>query len=294
MSVKPISILIFVVLIVSCGSSKQTISTTPTEASVQVEQPQDNNVPIKIEVPRETILEVQSTEPIETVITEPELITNTETKVFDHNTWNELLQKHVSIKGHVNYKTFLKDKSQLKAYINNLTQNLPQDHWDTNETLAYWINAYNALTIDLILRNYPLKSIKDLKDPWDQRLWKFGSKWYNLNTIEHQILRKMNEPRIHFAIVCASVSCPKLQNFAFNSSKLNEQLDRATKEFLSDETKNQLSENHIKLSKIFKWFGNDFKSNTSTLIDFLNQYTDFTILNTAKKSYIDYNWDLND
>ena len=159
--------------------------------------------------------------------------------------------------------------------------------------MAYWINAYNALTVDLILRNHPIKSIKDIKDPWDQRLWKFGNKWQNLNDIEHQILRKMNEPRIHFAIVCASVSCPKLQNNAFTSSNLDAQLTAFTKEFLNDESKNKFSENRIELSKIFKWFKKDFEQNGS-LIDFLNTYSDFEISNNAKKNYTNYNWNLND
>ena len=102
----------------------------------------------------------------------------------------------------------------------------------------------------------------------------------------------MDEPRIHFAIVCASVSCPKLQNTAFTASNLDEQLTNATKEFLADTSKNELSEDNIKISKIFKWFKKDFEKNGS-LIDFLNQYSDITISASAKKSYTDYNWNLN-
>jgi hypothetical protein len=169
----------------------------------------------------------------------------------------------------------------------------PANSWTREDKLAYWINAYNALTIDLIVRNYPTKSIKDIKDPWNQRLWKFGDKWQNLSDIEHKILREMNEPRIHFAIVCASVSCPKLQNVAFTASNLEEQLTKVTKEFLSDSSKNELSEDSIKLSKIFKWFKKDFEQDSS-LIDFLNLYAQVTILSGAKKSFKDYNWDLND
>ena len=92
--------------------------------------------------------------------------------------------------------------------------------YDGKSALAFWMNAYNALTIDLILRNYPVDSIKDIKNPWDQRLWKLGDKWYNLNQIEHDILRKMDEPRIHFGIVCASFSCPKLQTLQNDSGVL--------------------------------------------------------------------------
>lgn len=212
---------------------------------------------------------------------------------FNHSTLNNLLQKHVSNKGNVNYPGFKADYKVLKRYISELKQNLPEDSWTKNQKLAYWINAYNALTIDLILKNYPLKSIKDIKDPWDQRLWKLGEKWYNLNDIEHQILRKMDEPRIHFAIVCASFSCPKLQNTTFKASTMEKQLTKATKEFLSDPARNSISENELEISKIFQWFSKDFKQDGSP-IDFINKYTDVEISNNAKKRFKDYNWDLND
>ncbi len=212
---------------------------------------------------------------------------------FDHSIWQELLENNVSVNGNVDYKGFKSDTKTLKIYIESLSNIMPTSDWPKNDKLAYWINAYNALTVDLILRSYPLKSIKDIKNPWDQRLWKLGDKLYNLNDIEHEILRKMNEPRIHFAIVCASVSCPKLQNEAFTASHLEAQLTNATKEFLADTSKNELSENSIKLSKIFKWFKKDFEQKGS-LIDFLNTYSDLSISESAKKSYKDYNWNLND
>ncbi|EDP71322.1 hypothetical protein FBALC1_02522 [Flavobacteriales bacterium ALC-1] len=212
---------------------------------------------------------------------------------YIHQLFGELLQKHVTQNGNVDYKGFKSSQKDLLGYISVLKKMyLKLDSLSKNEKLAYWINTYNALTIDLIIRNYPLKSIKEIKDPWDQRLWKFGDKWQNLNDIEHKILRKMNEPRIHFAIVCASESCPKLLNEAFTSENLEEQLSRVTKGFLSDTSKNELSKNNIKLSKIFKWFKKDFEKNGS-LIDFLNGYSEVVISNKAKKSFKDYNWDLN-
>ncbi|MDY2587319.1 DUF547 domain-containing protein [Winogradskyella aquimaris] len=211
----------------------------------------------------------------------------------DHQLWTELLTNHVSKTGNVDYEAFIKDSLKLKNYISYLKLNAPSEGNTKEEQLAFWINAYNALTIDLILRNYPLESIKDLKDPWDQRLWKFKDKWLNLNDIEHDILRKMNEPRIHFAIVCASKSCPKLKNKAFVAEDLDTQLTEATKAFLADESKNEISENELKLSKIFRWFKKDFEQNGS-LIDFLNRYSDIVISDKAKKSFKDYNWALND
>ena len=148
------------------------------------------------------------------------------------------------------------------------------------------------MTIDLILRHYPVKSIKDIKDPWQQRYWKLGEKWYNLEDIEHQIL-KMDEPRIHFAIVCASISCPKLLNEAYTAENLEQQLTNVMKDFLSDTKRNFISKDKLELSKIFQWFTKDFKQNGS-LIEFLNLYSNIEISAKAKTNYKDYNWDLNE
>ncbi|WP_308990928.1 DUF547 domain-containing protein [Mariniflexile litorale] len=211
----------------------------------------------------------------------------------DHSSWTILLEKHVSDKGQVNYKTFKTDNKELNTYINYLSKNILNDSHSKEEKLVYWINAYNALTIDLILRNSPIKSIKDIKNPWDQKLWKLGNTWYNLNDIEHEILRKMDEPRIHFAIVCASVSCPKLSNEAYTTENIEQQLTKATKNFLSDTNRNIISTDTLELSKIFQWFAKDFKQNGG-LIDFLNRYSDIKISAKAKTRYKDYNWDLNE
>ena len=286
---KLLSFLIIVFLVLNCGSSKQIVNAPKEDlkeiinVSLEVEEVEEVEDETEIELIQDDMAEVEK-ETIET---------KTNQNIFNHNTWNALLQKHVSDQGNVDYNGFKADKTVFNAYIKSLSENPPQNSWTKNETLAYWINAYNAFTIDLILRNYPLQSIKDIKEPWDQRLWKIESKWYNLNDIEHQILRKMDEPRIHFAIVCASISCPKLQNTAFTSNDLETQLSNATTEFLNDTSKNNISEHSIKLSKIFKWFAKDFKTNGS-LIDFLNQYSEVNISNKAKKSFNDYNWDLND
>lgn len=214
-------------------------------------------------------------------------------EAFDHSQWHELLNKYVSDEGNVNYKSFKNDHSALKNYIKALGDNQPDQGWTKDDKLAYWINAYNAMTVDLIVRNYPIKSIKDIDDPWEQRLWQLGSKWYNLDEIEHQILRKMNEPRIHFGIVCASYSCPKLLNEALSATTLESQLSKATRDFLSDTKRNVIRENEVILSKIFQWFAKDFKQNGS-LIDFLNQYTEVDIASNAKKKFMDYNWALNE
>lgn len=212
---------------------------------------------------------------------------------IDHSGFSDLLKTHVSKNGNVDYSGFKNDREKLSDYIDLLSKHFVQDSWTKKQKLAYWINAYNALTIDLILKNPTVNSIKDIEKPWDQRLWKLGDNWYSLNEIEHQILRKMEEPLIHFAIVCASVSCPKLQNEAFTSENLDEQLTLAAKEFLSDTSKNFISEDSLKLSKIFKWFAKDFKQGQS-LVEFLNTYSDIEISKNASIRYLDYNWDLND
>jgi len=211
----------------------------------------------------------------------------------NHNLWTVILRTHVSSEGHVDYRGIYKNPERLNRYISNLKNDPPMETWATTEQIAYWINAYNAFTIDLILKHYPLKSIKDIKKPWNQALWQIGNNFYSLNDIEHKILRKLDEPRIHFAIVCASVSCPKLQNQAFTAQKLEQQLTQATQDFLSDNSKNKISKDRLELSKIFKWFVKDFKANNS-LRGFISLYSDIAIAPKAKISYLDYNWDLNE
>ena len=212
---------------------------------------------------------------------------------FNHSMWNDMLQSYVNNEGKVNYKRIKADEKKLEIYLDTLSQNTPQESWKKAEKLAYWINAYNAFTIKLIIDNYPIKSIKDIKQPWDKKFIDIDGELTSLNQIEHDILRKMNEPRIHFAIVCASVSCPKLQNTAFEPSKIEEQLTNATKEFLADSSKNNISQESIKISKIFDWFSKDFTQDGS-LINFLNQYSEVTISPSAKKQFKNYNWALNE
>ena len=211
----------------------------------------------------------------------------------DYSLWNSVLQDHVSNEGQVDYKALQSNSINLDNYLKLLSKTSPDTSWSKQQSMAFWINAYNAMTINLVLRHYPLKSIKDIKNPWGQRIWRIGDKLYNLEDIEHQILRKMDEPRIHFAIVCASISCPKLQNEAFQASKIDTQLTKATKEFLADTNRNNISKYSLELSKMFQWFSKDFKQNGS-LIDFLNQYADIEISDKAKIKFKDYNWNLNE
>ena len=213
-----------------------------------------------------------------------------------HKLWTETLKTHVTKDGTVNYKALKKDPIKLQNYITKLDEFYRYKMIQSLEKevqLAFWINAYNAFTVDLIIKHYPVTSIKEIKNPWKQRLWKLGDTVYSLGEIEHDILRKMEEPRIHFAIVCASYSCPKLLNEAYNADDIEQQLSNASKDFLSDQQRNYISKNSLKISKIFDWFSRDFKKD-GNLIDFLNLYASIKISPKAKISYQDYNWHLND
>ena len=211
----------------------------------------------------------------------------------NHQKWDDLLKKYVSENGNVDYKGFKKDQVALESYLELLSKNLPEKSWTKNATLAYWINAYNAFTVKLILDNYPIKSIKKINSPWDAVFINLGNKKYSLGEIEHKILRKMNEPRIHFAINCASYSCPNLLNEAYTEKNLNNQLDAAAKSFINDKSKNNITANTIEISSIFDWFTGDFKKK-GTLIDFLNKYSSVKINAKAKIRYKEYNWNLNE
>ena len=220
---------------------------------------------------------------------------------IDHTKWTALLKKYVNKNGDVNYKGFIKDSVALNTYLNLLSGNEPSTRSTKNEKFAYWINAYNAFTIKLIIKNYPLKSIKDLgsaatnDSPWDKNFFTIGGKTMTLNIIEHEILRKQfNDPRLHFAINCASYSCPKLLNTAFEALKLDKQLEESAVDFINDNSKNTITANDVKLSSILQWYGADFTKNGVSKIDYLNKYSKVYINRTASVEYLKYNWTLNE
>ena len=210
-----------------------------------------------------------------------------------HDIWDSELKKYVDEEGNVNYRLWKKNSKLLETYLINLENNPPINQWTKNDSLAYFINAYNAVTVKLILDNYPLRSIKDLIIPWWLKRFKLNSEKITLNFIEHKILRKMDDPRIHFAINCASRSCPKLQNIAYYSHKLENQLNAAASEFINDQTKNKINANHLMLSKIFSWFKDDF-GNRIQLLKFVNKYSKIKILENARIEYLNYDWNLNE
>ncbi|MGA0042912.1 MAG: DUF547 domain-containing protein [Flavobacteriaceae bacterium] len=210
-----------------------------------------------------------------------------------HHLWHNLLQKHVNQNGKVSYAGFKKDVKDLENYLQLLSRETPQKGWTVDNKMAYWINAYNAFTIKLIVENYPVGSIKDISQPWGQKFIRLGSDSYSLEEIEHKILRPMNDPRIHFAINCASESCPNLQNFAFEGKNIDQQLDRATTAFLLDPSKNKLNQTEVTLSKIFKWYKEDFNTSGGVL-KFIQSYTTVRFSKNTSVKYLPYDWSLNE
>ena len=212
---------------------------------------------------------------------------------FDYKNTSAFLNKYVSEKGNVNYDKIKANKGELDAIVKQFEDKQPTDKWSRNEKLAYFINAYNVYTLKVVIDNYPTKSIKDIDNAWDKKFIASGKSKISLGDVEHKILRKMNEPRIHFAINCASFSCPNLLNEAYLPATLDQQLETVTKAFINDKTKNTITASEIKISEIFNWFGGDFKTKKTTLIDFINKYSITKIDKKAKIKFLDYNWNLN-
>ena len=190
---------------------------------------------------------------------------------IDHTPWNALLQDYVTGEGQVNYrgwKASPESLTQLDSYLVALSAVDLSAPATQEQKLAYWINAYNAVTIKGILREYPTTSIRNHTPKlWGYHIWKnlklqAGGKPINLNDIEHEVLRKMGDPRVHFAIVCASIGCPRLLNEAYTPEKLEEQLDHNARHFFAQSQNFRIDTpaNTVHLSAILKWFATDFGS----------------------------------
>ena len=179
--------------------------------------------------------------------------------------------------------------------------NPPSPNWNRNEEMAFWINAYNAYTVKLILSNYPIKGIKEIggripfvNSTWDIKFIKIGDELLDLNNIEHSKLRKkFNDPRIHMVLVCASKSCPALPQEAIRSSTLDSQLDQASIIFVNDPFKNSITDTSIQLSMIFKWYAMDFRA-AGGVKAFVNNYSKKKLNDKTKIKYLNYDWSLNE
>lgn len=222
---------------------------------------------------------------------------------FDHShkEFDKLLKKYVS-NGLVNYKKWKQEQAELKRYLESLSTVSVHEYnqFTTNQKLAFLINAYNAFTIQLILNHYPVTGIKKIggifQNPWKIKFFQLLGEERHLDWIEHSKLRvDFQEPRVHFAIVCASIGCPVLQSEAYTADKLEFQLEKATKEFLSDKSKNfyEHKKKILYLSPIFKWFRSDFEKKSS-LVSFVQAYFSETIPENVDIEFTDYDWSLNE
>ncbi|MBK7409911.1 MAG: DUF547 domain-containing protein [Saprospirales bacterium] len=218
-----------------------------------------------------------------------------------HAIWDGLLQKHVGADGLVNYKGFVQDSALLNKYLGLLSSTHPGGNWPRDEQMAFWINAYNAFTVKLIVDNYPVSSIKDIKNGipfvntvWDITFINLMGNQYDLNNIEHGILRKQfKDPRIHAALNCASWSCPALREEAYVASRLDSQLDDAMRRFVNDPIRNRVSVDKAELSQIFNWYGGDFREEAGSVQDFINRFAKVKLGVKGSISYLEYDWRLN-
>jgi hypothetical protein len=219
----------------------------------------------------------------------------------DNSLYGELLSKYVN-KGVVDYQGFKNEEALLDRYLVAL-ENIEVNKLSRDEQFAFYVNAYNAWTIKVILGGYPgIKSIKDLgnifKSPWAKEIVRIDGKVLTLDDIEHEILRaQFKDPRVHFAVNCASKSCPPLISEPYEGSTLDRQLDDATRAFINDPKSNYLKGNKLYVSRIFKWFSEDFNDD---IVGFFLKYAegDFKKELEAQKDrlkivYLSYDWSLN-
>lgn len=230
---------------------------------------------------------------------------------IDHSAWDTLLKRYVDASGMVDYaawKASAADQQLLDKYLAHLSQASVSQNSSRESRLAYWINAYNAVTVKGILREYPTTSIRNHTaklfgyNIWTDLQLLVEGKSYSLEQIEHKILREMEEPRIHFAIVCASMGCPRLLNQAYEAERLEEQLTANAKAFFADPTKFHYDAGRrtVAVSPIMKWFSEDFGASQADQLRRVAPYLpdaasrQLAESGRARVSYLDYDWGLND
>ena len=240
---------------------------------------------------------------------------------FDHSTLDSLLKEHVSTSDggrstKVDYLAMKQSQSALTEYLSRTAEvsKTAFNSWPKSDQLAFLINVYNARTIQLVLEGYPgIASIKDLgsvfSSPWGKDFVPlFGSK-RSLDDIEHELIRgsgRYNDPRIHFAVNCASIGCPALRAEAYSGDRLDAQLEDQTRKFLSDRSRNRFRNGNLEVSSIFKWYGEDFKAGyrgSRSPEAFLSLYSEMLGLSESDQRrlkdggmqirYLNYDWRLN-
>ena len=229
---------------------------------------------------------------------------------IDHSPWTTLLRKHVNKAGMVNYAAWKKssaDQATLKSYLVSLSAADKSIKSNRSARFAFWINAYNALTVYGILEKYPTSSIKNhTANVFGYNIWKdlylrVGGGKFNLDTIEHKILRKMGDFRIHFAIVCASIGCPRLLNSAYEAATISTQLDRNARHFFSQPRHFRFdkSSSTFFLSSILDWFADDFGKSDEARLKAIAEYLptqeqqDAARSGAVKIKHLKYDWSIN-
>ena len=220
----------------------------------------------------------------------------------DNSLYGELLKKYVR-NGKVDYAGFKTEEAKLDRYL-KILENVDSGILSRNEQFAFYINAYNAWTIKLILSGYPgVTSIKDLgsllKSPWKKKIVRIDGKVITLDHVEHEILRpRYKDPRVHFAINCAAKSCPPLRPEPFNGNILDRQLDDSTRSFINNPQSYRLDDSELYVSTIFKWFSEDFNED---IFGFFLKYATGNLKKELKSKserivvkYIEYDWSLNE
>jgi hypothetical protein len=235
-------------------------------------------------------------------------------KAVDHSVWDSLLAKYVRPQAagasRFDYKAIdAADRERLKRYVSSLEQVDPAT-LDRTEQIALLANLYNAKTIDIVLDHYPVASIKDISlgggllasitgGPWKQKVTKLKGEELSLDDIEHGILRPVfRDPRVHYALNCASLGCPNLRPEAFTGAKLETQLDAAARDFINDPRGVNASADALRVSSIYSWFQEDFGGDAPGVIAHLKKFASASLiqrLDRAKRiDGYDYDWKLND
>lgn len=227
---------------------------------------------------------------------------------IDHAVWNDFLQKYIDTRDNnkVRYgDVAAADRDALKNYLNTLT-NINPLNYDKKAQFAYWVNLYNAMTIQIILDHYPVKSIRKIKldgglfaiGPWKSKVVTVNGQSLSLDNIEHDILRPIwQDPRIHYAVNCASIGCPKLASVAFTRDNTETLLEQNAKAFINSDNGVRLNNKKIVVSKIYQWYSEDFGDNREGLIAHLLQYADderAEALQTGASIMYAYDWNLNE
>jgi hypothetical protein len=232
---------------------------------------------------------------------------------FEHSSWDALLKKHVVLldggkASQLRYAGMASERSALKAYLDSLSRVRESefDAWSRQEQMAFLINAYNAFTVEKILVRYPdIRSIWDFGklfgNPFKDEFFVLLGGKRSLDWIEHEKLRKTyREPRIHYAVNCASVSCPMLREEAYAPSRLDAQLEEQARRFLSDRSRNRAREGRLEVSKIFDWFKEDFEPRAAYFARYADILSDdptqkdMIRKETAPLHFLEYDWSLND